>query len=102
MALSSATQEAMWLKQLEDEIFSQNKPINIFCDNQSAISLAQNNGYSARSKHIDIRHHYVRQKVNEKKCILHHVSTEENAADMFTKPLPKQKFQHCCELIGLI
>lgn len=47
MALSSATQESMWLKQFEDEIFGSDKTMNIFCDSQSAISLANNNGYSA-------------------------------------------------------
>lgn len=102
MALSSATQEAMWLKQFEDEIFSIDRPINIFCDNQSAISLANNNGYSARCKHIDIRHHFIRQKVFDKKCILQHVSTEENAADAMTKSLHYKKFQHCRKLFGLV
>lgn len=102
MALSAATQEAMWLKHLNDEIFSIDKPMNIFCDNQSAIHLANNNGYSPRCKHIDIRHHFIRQKVEDKKCILHHVSTEQNAADALTKSLHKQKFQHCRELFGLV
>ena len=102
MSLSAATQEAMWLKQLEDEIFKSNQPIKILCDNQSAISLAENNGYSARCKHIDIRHHYVRQMVNDKNCIIKYVNTEENAADLFTKALPKQKFEHCRKMFGLI
>lgn len=102
MALSSATQEAMWLKNLEDEIFHGDRPVNIFSDNQSAISLANNNGYSARCKHIDIRHHFVRQKVYEKKCILHYVNTNDNAADALTKNLNKQKFQSCRKLFGMI
>lgn len=102
MALSAAMQEAMWLKQFDDEIFNTDKPMNIFCDNQSAISLANNNGYSARCKHIDIRHHFIRQKVNDKKCIVHYVNTNDNAADAMTKSLAKQKFQHCREMFGLI
>lgn len=102
MSLSAATQEALWIKQFEDEIFQMNKPINIFCDNLSAINLAENCGYSARCKHIDIRHHFIRQAVNEKNCIVHHVSTENNAADMLTKALPKQKFEHCRNLLDLL
>lgn len=102
MALSSATQESMWLKQFEDEIFGSDKTMNIFCDNQSAISLANNNGYSARCKHIDIRHHYVRQKVCDKKCVIHYVNTDQNAADALTKSLQKRKFQHCRNMFGLI
>lgn len=102
MALSAATQEAMWLKQFDDEIFGTDKMMNIFCDNQSAISLANNNGYWARCKHIDIRHHFVRQKVGDKSCVIHYVNTNENAADAFTKSLQKQKFQHCRSMFGLV
>lgn len=102
MALSAATQESMWLKQFEDEIFGSDRTMNIFCDNQSAINLANNNGYSARCKHIDIRHHYVRQKVSDKSCVIHYINTDENAADALTKSLHKQKFQHCRNMFGLI
>lgn len=102
MSLSSATQEGMWLKNSEDEFFGTDKPINILCDNQSAISLANNIGYSARCKHIDIRHHFIRQKVCEKKCTLHYVNTNENAADALTKSLHKQKFEYFRKLSGLL
>lgn len=102
MALSAATQEAIWLKQLEDEIFCQNKSINIFCDNQSAIKLIENNGYSARSKHIDIRHHFVRQKFAEKEINISYVNTEKNISDTLTKPLFKAKFSFCRDMFGLI
>lgn len=102
MALASATQEGMWLKQLEDELFSCSKPINIFCDNQSTISLVENNGYSARCKHIDIRHHYVREKLSEGKIILHYIKTDENPADAMTKALAKPKFVSCRKHFGLI
>lgn len=102
MALSACTQEAMWLKQLEDEIFSVERAINIFCDNQSAICIAENNGYSSRSKHIDLRHHFVREKVMNKLCILHYISTDKNVADVLTKALVKQKFAAFANLFGLI
>jgi hypothetical protein len=102
MALSAASQEAIWLKQLEDEFFNSCKPVNIFCDNQSAIKLVENNGYSARSKHIDIRHHFVREKFVEKKISINYVNTEENVSDALTKPLAKAKFNFCRNLFGLI
>lgn len=89
MALSSCTQEGMWLKQLDDEIFNTTEPINLLCDNQSTIQLAENIGYSAQCKHIDIRHQY-------------YVNTNENAADAFKKPLVKCKFEECRKLFGLI
>lgn len=101
MALSAGTQEALWLKQLDDELFGTCKPINISCDNQSMIKLVENNGYSARTKHIDIRHHFVKENVFEKKIVLHYVSTEKNPADALTKPLCKPKFGWCRNAIGL-
>lgn len=87
MALSACMQEAVWLKQLNDEIFGKFHPINIFCDNQSALCNAENNGYSARSKHIDLRHHFIRELVMNKTCLLHYVNTEKNVADVLTKML---------------
>lgn len=66
VALSSATQEAVWLKQLLSELqIEQSKPTVIYEDNQSAISMAQNAQFHERMKHIDIRHHFVREKVND-------------------------------------
>lgn len=102
MALSACTQEAMWLKQLNDEIFDTNKSINIFSDNQSAICIAENNGYSSRSKHIDLRHHFIREKIINKSCILHYVSTDKNIADALTKALAKQKFTAFANSFGLV
>lgn len=101
MAISSCAQEAMWLKQLEDEIFGTSGPMNLLCDNQSAICIAENNGYSSRSKHIDLRHHFIREKIMDNSCTIHYVSTEKNAADVFTKALNKQKFAPFANSIGL-
>ncbi|XP_046472611.1 uncharacterized protein [Neodiprion pinetum] len=99
MALSSATQEAMWLKQFKEELWpnDQTKAITIYCDNKSAINLAQTDGYHARSKHIDVRHHFVRQKLSQKYIKVDHVGTEKMTADILTKQLfsSKQNFCNC-------
>lgn len=75
MGLSSATQEAMWLRQLRLDLLpnSSDQPIKIFCDNKSAISLSHSDGYNARTKHIDIRHHFIRNKIEEKKIQVEHI-----------------------------
>lgn len=66
MSLVAAVQEAIWLKRSEGEIFLQApKSIQLFCDNQGAIFLAKNNAYHARSKHIDVKNLFIREKLKK-------------------------------------
>ncbi|XP_059222145.1 uncharacterized protein LOC131996444 [Stomoxys calcitrans] len=99
MALSTSAQEAMWLKSLLtelDEIHS----IEIKCDNKSAICLSHNNTFHARSKHIDIRHHFVRELIEEDQIKIAYIQTRDMVADILTKGLPAPKHIHCCNLLG--
>ena len=63
-----------------------------FIDNQSAMRFAENPVFHARSKHIDIRHHFVHERLASNEVILNYCASEENVADMFTKPLAKPQF----------
>lgn len=103
MALSSATQEAMWLRHFGSE-FNLRAPTStvIFCDNRGAISIASTSGYNPRSKHIDIRHHYVREKVDEHQIKIEAVKTEDMVADVLTKGLFSQKHIVCFHGLGLM
>ena len=80
---------------------SKKEPLTISCDNQGAIALAKDNKYHARTKHIDLRYHFVREAVEDKKIKVAYIPTDENVSDIFTKPLPKPKFQKFVELLGL-
>ena len=71
------------------------------CDNQSALHLAKNQVYHERSKHIDIRLHFVRDVIESKIVGVEKVSTEDNPFDMMTKSLPRSKFRHCLNLINM-
>lgn len=102
MALSSAIQEAMWLKQFQHEFWDSSKAITIFCDNKSAIDLASTDSYHARSKHIDIRHHFVREQVNTKQIVINHMDTNYMVADALTKGVFANKQEYCAKLMGLI
>ena len=64
----------------------------VYCDNQGAISLAGNRMLSQRSKHIDIRYHFIRDLIQKGQIRVVHVDTEANLADIFTKPLMRVKF----------
>ena len=77
------------------------EPIAINCDNQGAIALSKDNKFHARTKHIDLRYHFIRECIDEKKVTVDYVSTNENVSDIFTKTLPKPKFSKFVEELGL-
>lgn len=78
MAISAATEEALWLKQLYEELMVNKKELSIklYCDNRSAINLSTNHGYQSRSKYIDIQHHFIREKIKNKIIEINPISTE--------------------------
>jgi hypothetical protein len=68
------------------------KKIQLLCDNESAIKLANNHVQHSRTKHIDIRHHFLRDHEAKRDIELCHVNTENQLADIFTKPLDETRF----------
>nr|GEW45785.1 copia protein [Tanacetum cinerariifolium] len=78
--------------QLIDYGFDFNK-IPLYCDNRSAIALCCNNVHHSRSKDIDIRHHFIREQVEKGMVELYFVTTDYQLADIFTKALPRQRFE---------
>jgi hypothetical protein len=92
MALTEATTEALWFQTWISEIFKRTIPITIYCDNQSAIALAKNDVFHQRTKHIDIRYHFIRQHVNEGRIIIKWIDTKKQQADILTKKLNNTSF----------
>lgn len=102
MALSEAAKEAMYLARFLREIgFVELANVNLFCDNNGARKLAENPVYHNRTKHIDVRHHFVREVLQCGYLQVNYISTEEMAADILTKGLSKVKHAKCLELLGL-
>ncbi|GJX53567.1 retrovirus-related pol polyprotein from transposon TNT 1-94 [Tanacetum coccineum] len=98
MALREAAKEEIWLKGLiEDLGFSQDQ-VTVFCDNMSAIFLATDQVYHDRTKHIDVRYHFIR---TERRIKVKKIGTQDNPADVFTKPVPLSKFRHCLDLLNI-
>ena len=95
LALSTCAQEVMWVRaMLRDLGFDQRNATQVWEDNQGAIALANNAGYHARTKHVDIRHHFIREKVAEKEIKLGYIATERQLADLFTKALGTKRFEY--------
>ena len=98
MAATQATKEAIWLCQLLSELGHPQRGVTvIFKDNSGCIELAKNPIHHVRTKHIDIQHHFVREKVLSGKVELVHCSTNEQLADIMTKPLVRDKFRPLSE-----
>ena len=94
MALTAATQEAMFLAMLSKEFgLGSTEPIHIRGDNASSINLVKNPVITQYSKHIDIKFHFIREKFNSRFIELSHVPTGENVADLMTKPAVKVKLE---------
>lgn len=102
MAMSSAAQEALWLQQLHAELGQeQSNPLVIFSDNQSAIKLSNNDCYLPRSRHIDIRYHFLKDHVNNLDIKFCYVKGEEMIADNLTKGTTAEKHLYCVTKMGL-
>ncbi|KAH9752632.1 hypothetical protein KPL71_014771 [Citrus sinensis] len=85
MAVTEAVKEALWLKGLLGDLGVIQENIAVFCDNQSAIFLAKNQTYHARTKHIDVKYHYVREIIESGVVLLRKIDTKDNPSDMLTK-----------------
>ena len=75
--------------------------INLFYDSQSAIYLPKDQMFHERTKHIDVKYHYVSDVVAQDKLKVCKISTHDNSADMMTKPVPVAKFELCSSLAGI-
>uniref|UniRef100_A0AAV1V1U5 Copia protein n=1 Tax=Peronospora matthiolae TaxID=2874970 RepID=A0AAV1V1U5_9STRA len=103
MALSEATKEAVWLKVLLGELgeMTSDEAIKMYEDNQGSIALAKNPEFHKRTKHIDIRYHFVREKVESGEVVLEYCPTQDMLADMMTKPIAAVQFENIRDRLGI-
>lgn len=103
IALSEACKEVMWIKKLVDELLEKNvsQPIKVMEDNQAAIAMVKNPVYHSRSKHIDIRFHFIRDLYQEGHIMLQYCPSSENVADLMTKPIPRIHYERLRLKLGL-
>lgn len=100
---SMAYCEVVRLRKLFSELFKNVlDTIVIFCDNQSGIHLSENPMFHDRSKHIDIKYHFIRDIVQQGAIRLQHIKIDEKVADILTKPLGKAKFLTFRERLGIM
>ncbi|KAE8679159.1 Zinc ion binding, putative isoform 1 [Hibiscus syriacus] len=102
VAATSCVCHAIWLRNLLKEIgLIQEEPTKVCVDNKSAVALAKNPVFHDRSKHIDIRYHYIRECVARKDVEVEYVKSQDQVADIFTKPLTSEDFLRLRNLLGV-
>ncbi|XP_043714848.1 secreted RxLR effector protein 161-like [Telopea speciosissima] len=102
-ASTLAAQECIWLRRLIEDVYASiHKSTIILGDNQSAIKLATNPVCHARTTHIEIEHHFIREKVLDGSIDVLEVRSKENVADIFTKSLSKGPFENLQAKLGLV
>ena len=103
IAATHAAKEALWLRSLITQLFKLDlAPTVLFCDNQSAIELTKDHQYHARTKHIDIRYHFIRWIVEQGSLKITYCPTDKMIADALTKALPSAKVKHFAARLGLL
>ncbi|GAV61090.1 hypothetical protein CFOL_v3_04618 [Cephalotus follicularis] len=102
-AMAHTTCELMWVRQLLTEIgFTEASPMQLWCDNQTAIHISSNPVFHERTKHIEVDCHFVREKTQQGLISTCHVKTGEQLADIFTKSLGTVRVQYLCNKLGMI
>ncbi|KAI0488891.1 hypothetical protein KFK09_028730 [Dendrobium nobile] len=93
-SLAAATSDVVWLRRLVSELHTeQQSPTTIHCDNISAIALAKNPVFHARTKHIEIDYQFIRQHIHTGNILLQHTSSKDQVADILTKSFNTARFQ---------
>ncbi|KAJ4708896.1 Retrovirus-related Pol polyprotein from transposon TNT 1-94 [Melia azedarach] len=98
MALTEVAKVGIWLKRLVNDLGLHHDQAIVYCDNLSSICLAKDQVHHERTKHIDVKYHFLR---SEKRIKVNKVGTADNPVDTFTKPVLHSKFQHCLDLLNV-
>eukprot|EP00253_Pinus_taeda_P013408 PITA_13408 len=103
VATTTAACQAVWMRRMLRSLCQEQANATIiFCDNSSVIALSKNSVFHKRTKHIDTRFHYIRELVNNGEIVLQHCSTQEQVADILTKPLGQKICEFLRKRLGMI
>jgi hypothetical protein len=103
IALSVEVCEAVWLRKLLADLFRHVlDSIVIHVDNQSCLKLSENPLFHDKSKHIDIKYHYIREMMQRKVVLVQYLPTDEQVIDVLMKPLTRMKFEYFRDRLGVV
>ncbi|XP_073312382.1 secreted RxLR effector protein 161-like [Primulina huaijiensis] len=94
IATTEAACEATWLRRILGDLEQvQSQPTKIYCDNMSVVAMTKNTVFHARSKHVELRHHFIRELVNIEHIQMEFINTYDQVADFLTKAFTMEKFE---------
>nr|GEU97715.1 retrovirus-related Pol polyprotein from transposon TNT 1-94 [Tanacetum cinerariifolium] len=102
VSTGKACQQALWMKQALIDYDVRLDDVSIMCDNKGAIDLRKNTVQHSRTKHIEIRHHFLGDNVQRGHILIEKVPSVENIADLLTKPLKRESFNYLCLGLGMM
>ncbi|GJW04859.1 hypothetical protein Tco_1563715 [Tanacetum coccineum] len=102
VSAEKACQQALWMKQALVDYGVRLDDILIMCDNKGAIDLSKNLVQHSRTKHIEIHHHFLRDNIQKGNISIEKVSSEDNIADILTKPLKREPFNYLRLGLGMM
>jgi len=102
IAAGSFCAQILWIKQQLEDFGLKISKVPLLCDNTNAINLTKNQVQHSRTKHIEIRHHFICDHVSNGDCEIQFVATKSQLADIFTKPLSKENFYSLKNELGII
>ena len=102
VAATAAACQVVWMRRMLRSLCQEQATTTIiFCDNSLAIALSKNSVFHKRTKHIDTKFHYIRELVNNGEIVLEHCRTQEQVADILTKPLDQKSFEFLRKCLGM-
>ena len=94
--------EAIWLQGIFRELGLGDQVLKVFCDSQSTIHLSKNSVFHERTKHIDVRLHFVRDVISKGQVKIEKISTLINPTDILTKSVPVAKFEQALDFLNVL
>ena len=102
VTLTHTLKEALWLQLFLKEIHGEDPgAIDLLCNNQGTIALSKDNNFHVRTKHIDVRYHFIHKNIVNGHIQLEYIPTAKNVADLFTKAMPTSKLRYFAHQLGL-
>mgnify|MGYP000347213400 FL=1 len=102
IAATKASKELLWLKKFLQELGLMQERYILYYDSKTAIHLSKNSSFHSKSKHIDVRYHWIRDVLEEKQMHIEKIHTNENGSDMMTKCLSREKLEVCKQKANLV
>ena len=101
VAATEASKEMIWLQRFMGELGKEHDKGTLYSDSQSAIHLAKNSAFHSRTKHIQLKYHFIRSVLEDGQLKLEKIHTSQNPADMLTKVVTRDKLRTCSVSVGL-